>query len=198
MRFLGLSGTVAAIVGAGLLTPGLMVRDDAGPLPAQVLLVHHATADQGSDARRVVFDNCETQRNLSEQGRIEARQMGANLRELGFRITKVIASPFCRTLETAQLMKAGKVEPAAAFQNIRDNSTDAATLRNLDEARKIIESWHGPGSLLIVTHSSTIKALTGSDPVAGKFIVFTKPRRDETIAGMPDDDDVKLMETRTF
>jgi phosphohistidine phosphatase SixA len=198
MRLFALSGTVAAVIGAGLLTPELVTQHQTGTIPAQVLLVHHAAADQGVDARQVVFDNCATQRNLSAQGRIEAQRMGASLRALGFRVTKVIASPFCRTLETARLMRVGPVEAAAPFQNIRDNSTDASTLRNLDEARKIIDAWHGPGSLLIVTHSSTIKSLTGSDPVAGKFIVFTPPRRDDAIAGTLEPGDIKLMETRTF
>jgi len=194
MRLFAIGGTVVVMIGAGLLAPEL-VQEDA--MPAQVLLVHHASADQGVDARRVVFENCATQRNLSTKGRVEAQAMGASLRDLGFRITKVIASPFCRTIETAELMHAGTVEPVAAFQNLRANAQDAATLRKLDEARRIIESWHGPGSLLIVTHSSTIKALTGSDPVDGKFVVYTKPQRDETVAHLPPGSD-KLMETRTF
>jgi phosphohistidine phosphatase SixA len=197
MRLFALSGAVAAMVGAALLGPELVVQHPNGAMPGQVLLVHHAVADQGTDARRVVFDNCATQRTLSTKGRVEARAMGASLRDAGFRITKVIASPFCRTLETAELMKAGPVEAVAAFQNIRDNARDEATLRHLDDARKLIESWHGPGSLLIVTHSSTIKALTGSDPAAGKFIVFSYPR-DDAVAGLADGEGLKLMETRTF
>jgi phosphohistidine phosphatase SixA len=197
MRLFALSGTVVAMVGAALLGPELVVQHPDDAMMGQVLLVHHAAADQGADARRVVFDNCATQRNLSTKGRDEAREMGASLREAGFRITKVIVSPFCRTRETAELMKTGSPEAVAAFQNIRDNAQDAATLRNLDEARRIIESWRGPGALLIVTHSSTIKALTGADPVAGKFMVFTPPRADE-VAGLPDAERSKLMETRTF
>ncbi len=196
MRLFALSGTFAALVSAGLLSPELVVEDEA--MPPHVLLVHHATADQGVDARRVVMENCATQRNLSAKGRIEAQEMGASVRDLGFRITKVIASPFCRTRETAELMKAGPVEPAVAFQNIRDNARDAATLRYLDEARKTIDSWHGPGSLLIVTHSSTIKALTGAEPVEGKFLVYTNPPRGAEIAGEPAGGGAQLIETRTF
>jgi phosphohistidine phosphatase SixA len=199
MRLLAISGAVAVIVGAGLLGPELVARHNAEATPGQVLLVHHATADQGADARQVVFDDCATQRNLSDRGRVEAQQMGASLRELGFRITKVIASPFCRTLETARLMQAGPAEPVDALQNIRDNAReDAATLRNLDEARRIIASWRGPGALLIVTHGSTIKALTGADPVDGEFVVYTNPPRDEAVAGLPAGGAVQLMETRTF
>jgi phosphohistidine phosphatase SixA len=197
MRLFALNGTVAAMVGAALLGPGLVVQHPTDAMPGQVLLVHHATADQGTDARRIVFDDCATQRTLSTKGRVQAQAMGASLRDAGFRITKVIASPFCRTLETAELMKAGPVEAVAAFQNIHDHARDEVTLRNLDEARKVIEAWHGPGSLLIVTHSSTIKALTGSDPAAGKFVVFTNPHDDE-VAGLHDGEGLKLMETRTF
>jgi phosphohistidine phosphatase SixA len=198
MRLFALSGMVAAIVGAGLLGPELAARHDLDAAPGQVLLVHHATADQGVDARMVVLGDCATQRNLSDRGRVEAQQIGASLRELGFRITKVIASPFCRTLDTARLMQAGQVEAVAALQNIRDDARDAATLQNLDEARRLIASWRGPGALLIVTHSSTIKALTGADPEPGKFVVYTNPRRDDAVAGLPAGGAVQLMETRTF
>jgi phosphohistidine phosphatase SixA len=198
MRLFALSGMVAAIVGAGLLGPELAARHDPAPAPGQVLLVHHATADQGADARDVVLGDCTTQRNLSARGRVEAQQMGASLRERGFRISKVIASPFCRTLETARLMQAGPVEAVDVLQNIRDDAHDAAALQNLDEARRIIAAWRGPGALLIVTHSSTIKALTGADPVAGEFAVYTNPRRDDAVAGLPAGGAVQLMETRTF
>jgi broad specificity phosphatase PhoE len=52
-----------------------------------------------------VFDlrDCATQRNLSELGRSEARQVGEAFRKLEIRVSKVLSSPYCRCLETRRL-----------------------------------------------------------------------------------------------
>jgi phosphohistidine phosphatase SixA len=168
---LGLGGSLA-----GLALPA----GDAGVTPPQVVLIHHAIADQGKDAADVRFGDCATQRNLSAAGRLEAEQMGARFSEHGYLVSKVLVSPFCRTMQTAMLMRLQPIEVSAAFQNIRGNGRDAATAARVAAARKIIESWRGPGVLVVVTHSSILKALTGVDPPERKFIVYSNPspRRD--------------------
>jgi phosphohistidine phosphatase SixA len=44
------------------------------------------------------------QRNLTDGGRADARAIGAAIRSLGIPIGEVLASPFCRTRETAELI----------------------------------------------------------------------------------------------
>ena len=85
-------------------------------------------------------------------------------------VQRVLVSPFCRTVETAKLMKLRPIELSAAFQNIKGDSNDAISAARLDAARKIMDSWRGPGVLVVVTHSSTIKALIGVEPQKRKFI----------------------------
>ncbi|MDX6555173.1 MAG: hypothetical protein QOD86_1368 [Miltoncostaeaceae bacterium] len=46
---------------------------------------------------------CTTQRNLNAQGRREAREIGAAFRELDIPVGRVVASPYCRTKDTARL-----------------------------------------------------------------------------------------------
>ena len=69
-------------------------------------------------------------------------------------------------------MKLRPIEMSAAFQNVKGDGSDDLSRARLDAARKILESWRGPGVLVVVTHGSTIKALTGTEPQAGKFIVY--------------------------
>ena len=38
---------------------------------------------------------------------------------------------------------------------------------------ELIASWHGPGALLVVTHGSNIKALTGIDLEQGAMVVVS-------------------------
>jgi phosphohistidine phosphatase SixA len=173
MRAYMLGGALLTAVFGASLTIGLAPTiPQAATASPQVVLLRHATADQGTDASNVRFDDCTTQRNLSYEGRLEAQQMGAQLREHGFLVTKVLVSPFCRTMETAKLMRLRQMEVAPAFQNIKDGRQDTITAARVHAAKAIVDSWRGPGVLVIVTHSSMIKTLTGLEPQSGKFIVY--------------------------
>ena len=179
MRVYMFGGVLAIMSGAGLL--GLTLPPyEVGTGSAQVLLIHHAPADVGTDGADFRFGDCHTQRTLSDAGRREAEAMGAKLSEHGFMIQRVLVSPFCRTVETAKLMKLRPIEMSAAFQNLKGDGSDELSKARIDAARKILESWHGPGVLVVVTHGSTIKALTGMEPQPGKFIVYRNTPADKT------------------
>jgi phosphohistidine phosphatase SixA len=195
MRLFMLGGVLALGLGGGLAGFALPANE-GGVTPPQVVLIHHTTADQGKDAADVHFGDCATQRNLSAAGRLEAEQLGARFSEHGYFVSKVLVSPFCRTMQTAMLMKLQPIEVSAAFQNIRGNSRDPATAARVEAARKIVESWRGPGVLVIVTHSSILKALTGVDPPERKFIVYSNPKF-RADAGTQQAA-AKLIELRTF
>lgn len=69
-----------------------------------ILYSRHGDATVGEDLPNLNFNNCSTQRNLSELGRRQAIYYGQVLRSLQIPISyPVLASPFCRTIETAQL-----------------------------------------------------------------------------------------------
>ena len=69
-----------------------------------VLYMRHASTDfSRNDAAMTSYEDCATQRNLTDQGRAEARAVGAHVRRLRIPIGDVLASPFCRTMETARL-----------------------------------------------------------------------------------------------
>ncbi|MEH7125655.1 histidine phosphatase family protein [Bacillus sp. JJ1532] len=69
-----------------------------------ILYARHGEATVGRDLPYLNFQNCLTQRNLSEKGRRQAIYYGEILRYLQIPIEyPVSTSPFCRTIETAQL-----------------------------------------------------------------------------------------------
>ncbi|HWH47216.1 MAG TPA: histidine phosphatase family protein [Burkholderiales bacterium] len=57
-----------------------------------------AYSEQGVDLKR-----CETQRNLNDNGREEATLIGAQFRALKIPVGEVLASEFCRCVETANI-----------------------------------------------------------------------------------------------
>jgi phosphohistidine phosphatase SixA len=69
-----------------------------------VIYFRHTSTDfSQNDAQSKSYDDCAHQRNLTDGGRAQARAIGAAIRELKLPIEKVLASPMCRTMETARL-----------------------------------------------------------------------------------------------
>jgi hypothetical protein len=66
--------------------------------------MRHASTDFGqNDSKMTSYEDCANQRNLLDKGRQEAREIGAQIKRLRIPIGEVLASPFCRTMETARL-----------------------------------------------------------------------------------------------
>jgi phosphohistidine phosphatase SixA len=134
-----------------------------------VALMRHAEAPGGAgDPAGFKLDDCATQRNLSATGRAQASAAGAMLKAQGVSLAKILASPWCRCVETARLMELGPVQVADAFSNafVLHQRRDALK----EGARAIIDAWTS-GTLLVVTHGANIQALTGDNPASGEIIV---------------------------
>lgn len=74
-----------------------------------VIYIRHAATPNTADLDKTNLDNCATQRNLSEEGRAQARGIGEAFRRLNIPVGEVLASPYCRTMDTARLAF-GRVE----------------------------------------------------------------------------------------
>jgi len=164
----------AAYVGGTMLVVAACVAcysffSSAAQSRALVILVRHGDAPGSGEPNGFTLGNCDTQRNLSDKGRQQASAIGADLLALGIDVTKVMASELCRTEQTAELLKIGSVESAPAFNDIADFRQKANEL--LSREQKIIEDWHGPGALIIVTHGSNIKELTGLHVDPGAMVI---------------------------
>lgn len=67
-----------------------------------VIYFRHADTDHSrQDQRSLDLDDCATQRPLSDKGREHSRAIGEAIRALDVPIGPVLASPLCRTVETA-------------------------------------------------------------------------------------------------
>src|SRR3954447_6582381 len=70
-----------------------------------VLYFRHTSTDFGqNDDRMTGYEDCSLQRNLTEQGRDEARAIGRAIKALRIPVGEVLSSPFCRTMETGRLI----------------------------------------------------------------------------------------------
>jgi len=167
---------IAGAVAASLFLSPKSVADASLAQPAlddsaYVIVARHADAPGRGEPTGFDLNDCSSQRNLSDKGRNEARDLGATFRARGINVTKVLTSRWCRAHETAELMQLGPIESASVFDNLEFNKQHANKL--LDGERKLIASWRGPGVLLVVSHGSNIKALTGIDPEQSEMLVVS-------------------------
>ena len=135
----------------------------------QVILIRHTITDPGAgDPPGMRLDECATQRNLSEEGRAHARRIGAELRKRRIPVGRVLSSPWCRCIETAKLAFGG-AEVSEALSNLfgRHEKRDAQVkaMRALIKPEK--------ANVFLVSHGSTILALTGVSPATGEMVVLS-------------------------
>jgi phosphohistidine phosphatase SixA len=135
-----------------------------------VALIRHGNAPPGygGDPPGFKIDDCKTQRNLDELGREQARTLGEAFRNHGVRVDRILSSPWCRCLETARLMAVGPVESSWALVPDREPSVPV----RLRELKDMVSAWRGPGTLVLVTHALTVRALLGFLPIQGQTVVL--------------------------
>ena len=104
--------------------------------------------EQGVDLAR-----CETQRNLNDNGREEARLIGSAFRRLAIPLGEVLTSEFCRCKDTAQLAF-GRFDVEPMLTGV-SRSAEAAPRRQQGVAglRKMLATPPGRGrNTVLVSH----------------------------------------------
>ena len=137
----------------------------------QVVLVRHGLTTPGvGDPPGFRLEDCATQRNLSEEGRRESRRLGEAFRTRGIPVARVLSSPWCRCVETARLALGGS-ETWTPLSNLfgRPENRD----EQVRQMRARVSERPESGNLVLVTHGSTIAALTGINPDTAEMVVVT-------------------------
>jgi Histidine phosphatase superfamily (branch 1) len=145
-----------------------------------VVAFRHALAPGTFDPPNFRLGECSTQRNLSDDGRAQARRIGAWFRERQLTPIRVRSSPWCRCLETAQLAFAasGPSVPWAALGSPRGatETTNAASLAELRAAVKAVP--RAAGFEVWVTHMFVLSDLVGQNSVSGEGLLLAPDARD--------------------
>jgi phosphohistidine phosphatase SixA len=137
----------------------------------QVILIRHATTTPGvGDPPGMRLDDCSTQRNLDEEGRRDARRTGEAFRARGIPVERVLSSPWCRCLDTARLAFGG-AEVWQPLSNLHGRSEHRA--EQVRQMRALVGERKSGGNLVLVSHGSTILALTGVSPAPAEMVVVT-------------------------
>lgn len=171
---------------SGLAHPGLAAGEGEQEIWAAlkeggyVVLIRHAITDPGiGDPDNFKLGDCSTQRNLSAQGRADAKRIGEAFRRQGIPVSEVLSSRWCRCIDTAQLAF-GKVTPSPMLDSIFTERGKAAEERTRSVADAIAR-MPPDRNLVMVTHQVNIQALAGVSVAAGEVVV-AKPGRPSGLA----------------
>ena len=191
---------MAACVALGALTPVAVAAGTVATAPLEgralgdalrrggyVLYFRHASTDFGqSDEAMTSFDDCKAQRNLTDKGRDEARAIGAAIRRDRVPVGDVLASPYCRTRETAQLIF-GRATVAPA---VRGGPVQADAQRYAGLVALLSDPVPAGTNRVIVSHGNPFHAVAGSPYLAEGEAAVVAPRgegRFEVVARIPRD-----------
>lgn len=172
------AGVFALLVGILLSTFTQEARADAALWEAvrtgeAFAIMRHALAPGGGDPAGFRLNDCSTQRNLSEDGRQQARDIGDAFRANGIASARVMTSQWCRCRETARELGLGPVVDLPAmnsfFEHRHRAEAQTAKLRAwlIDEGATTMAR----GPLVLVTHQVNVSALTGLFTSSGGIVV---------------------------
>jgi hypothetical protein len=122
------------------------------------------------------FEDCATQRNLTDKGRAEARALGEHVKRLKIPIGEVLASPFCRTMETARLAF-GKARPT---NEVRGGPLSADDPKRYEPLRLLLGTKPAAGTNTVLSsHGNPFRAVAGPPYLAEGEIAVVRPEGGE-------------------
>jgi len=138
-----------------------------------VLALRHTATDFSMTDSGDDFRDCSRQRNLNADGRRQAGALGAAFRRLGIPVGRVLASPYCRTRETARLAF-GRVRSSSALlqaSDVRDGQRQPGRLRRL-----LADAPQAGANTVLVSHGYAIEDAAGVYLGEGESVVFVPHR----------------------
>ena len=112
-------------------------------------------------------------RQLSVQGRDTMRAVGDVIRSLAIPIGRVLASPYCRTMQSAQLLGLGPVQASLDVINMRVADYFGGRQVIIDSARALLATPPAAGSnTVIVAHGNVARLSTPVYPGEAEAVVF--------------------------
>jgi phosphohistidine phosphatase SixA len=138
-----------------------------------ILYFRHASTDFGqNDEQMTGFEDCARQRNLTDKGRDEARAIGAAIARLALPVGDILASPFCRTMETAKLIF-GRAEATSA---VRGGPASGTAPDRYAELKKLLSLPPRAGTdLVIVSHGNPFRAVSDAPYLAEGEAAVIRP-----------------------
>jgi phosphohistidine phosphatase SixA len=134
-----------------------------------VIVVRHGRTDESvetKDQSPLDLSNCSGQLMLNEVGKRQARAIGEALKKAEVPVGRVIASTYCRAMETG-LLAFGKAEPSdalllEAFVPAPGTPAPAPWPQRVEMMKELVATAPAAGTnTVLITHFPNVKAMLG-------------------------------------
>ena len=144
---------------------------NASSAKGYVLLLRHSLAPGVGDPENFKLGDCSTQRNLSQEGRDDASEIGAWIKRQKVKIYRVESSRWCRARQSAELLDIGKVKLNKNLDSLFRESNLESHPKTLKTKQQIISHRSKSGLLVLVGHYVNIAALVGVGVDSGEGVI---------------------------
>lgn len=165
-----------ALLAVGLLlAPAVQAGDEETwallKQPGHIALLRHSNAPGGRlEPYGMDLKDCAIQRNLDDEGRAQARRLGAELRKHGLTNVRIVSSQFCRALETGKLLGVGPVGGLAALNQIYAADVDKLTAATA-QVKAYMHNIPRNQPAVLVSHVTNIFDILGVNLSSGELAV---------------------------
>jgi phosphohistidine phosphatase SixA len=140
-----------------------------------VLYVRHGvTNHEQSDSDLSDLNNCQTQRNLSAQGKTESAELGKAIQQAGIKLSTVLSSPYCRCVDTAQTAF-GQVDIAPSLRATFNENEQTTKQLLVYLGKQLTEVPPEGTNSVLVSHSANLREVTGIWPKPEGVVHIFKP-----------------------
>src|SRR6266498_3563398 len=134
-----------------------------------VIYFRHAATDQSqTDTNTQNLEDCSKQRNLTEEGRAQARAIGESFLSLNIPVTLVLSSGYCRARDTAMLAF-GQADITPDLTGFPDDLRE----QRIAALRQMLSTPLEPGmNIVLVSHGFNITNTAGITIAEGEAAIF--------------------------
>jgi len=148
-----------------------------------ILIMRHADAPGYGDPTGYVIGQCSTQRNLGDYGQKQAKAIGAWLSKQGINNAQIFSSPWCRCLDTAQLINLGSVKIEHSLGSFFDDmSLEKKQTKELEKFIKSELDVQYKAPIILVTHHVNIRAFIGKNVSQGDMVLVRLNKKGEYLS----------------
>ena len=140
----------------------------------KIIFIRHAYAPGNGDPKNFNINDCSTQRNLSQEGKNQAKLIGLSFAKHNIPIENVFSSEWCRCTETASIAFDEKYQKKFFLNSFYDERFSKNKEKQIKELKKFVNNWKGKKNLIFVTHYVLISEILNVNPSSGEIVISDK------------------------
>ena len=146
-------------------------------ISANVIFLRHALAPGFGDPHNFIKEDCSTQRNLNNKGRLQARFIGSYLKASEIKFSEILTSEWCRCIDTTKELSLGKWETFSGLNSFFQGHEKKDQVMN--KLQRKLDSLDNSDLVLFVTHQVVITEQTGVVPSSGEMVLYNSINKEK-------------------